>query len=200
MRLRPAFKGLALLFLAACTASEPPLVHGSGFQGLDDHPDGPSVTLFTVVSKRSGTGAHSGLLITTLESKILFDPAGSFALSYVPERNDVHFGITSQIVETYIDYHARETYDVIAQRVPVTAAQADQIAQLAKDYGPVPRAQCALSINRILQKVQGFERMTPSFFPVATSQRFGMADNVTRRVITDTDADANGSVLQAAGP
>ena len=45
----------------------------------------------------------------------MFDPAGSWALPRLAERNDVHFGMTDKMVDFYIDYHARKTFDVIEQ-------------------------------------------------------------------------------------
>ena len=72
------------------------------------------------------------------------------------------------------------------------------MARLAKSYGAVPKAQCSVSINRILQQVPGFETMRVTYFPVATSQRFGTLPGVTTRVITDDDADMNHNVLIAA--
>ena len=151
--------------------------------------------LYTVVSKRSGSGAHSGLLISTPRERILFDPAGTFKLPFAPERNDVLYGITPRALAVYIDYHARETYDVIEQRIAVSPAQAEMAAQLAKSYGPVPKAQCAVSINRILQQVPGFETMAVTYFPNATRDHFALLPDVRMRLITDNDADKNHNVL-----
>lgn len=189
--------GLALLLLAACGGpAEPRWASDSDIRKFSFTPEGPSeLRLYTVVSKRSGSGAHSGLLISTSRERILFDPAGTFKLPFAPERNDVHYNMSPRALAVYIDYHARETYDVIEQRVTVTPAQAEQIAHLAKSYGAVPKAQCAVSINRILQQVPGFESMKVTYFPVATSQRFGMLPGVQTRTITDDDADKNHNVL-----
>lgn len=163
------------------------------------HNGPPSLTLYTVVSKRSGSGAHSGLLINGRE-RILFDPAGTFQLPFAPERNDVHYGMTDRAVAVYIDYHARQTYDVIEQRLPVTLAQAETIARLAKAYGPVPKAQCALSIARVLSQVQGFESIPVGYFPVRLSEAFGKMRGVRIRKISDDDAGKNHNVLiHAAG-
>lgn len=163
------------------------------------HPGPPELVLYTVVSKRSGSGAHSGLLINA-DQRILFDPAGTFSLPFVPERNDVHYGMTPRAVSVYIDYHARETYDVIEQRLPVTAAQARMVTRLAQDYGAVPKAQCSLSITRILRQVPGFETISVGYFPVPASDAFGALPGVRERIITDDDADKNHNVLfEAAG-
>ncbi len=194
---RRALIGLALLMLAACGGpAEPRWAPDADIQKHAYRPDSPpELRLYTVVSTRSGSGAHSGLLISTPRERILFDPAGTFKLPFAPERNDVHYGMSPRALAVYIDYHARETYNVIEQRVSVTAAQAESIARLAKNYGAVPKAQCAVSINRILQQVPGFETMKVTYFPVATSERFATLPGVTRRVITDDDADKNHNVL-----
>ena len=152
------------------------------------------ITLYTVVSRSSGSGAHSGLLINASE-RIIFDPAGTFTLPLTPERNDVHFGMTPRAVAVYIDYHARETFDVIEQRLPVTSAQAAMIAQNAKAYGAVPKAQCTLAINRILKDVPGFETIKVGYFPKALSNWFAVQPGTRTRVITDNDADKNHNVL-----
>lgn len=184
-----------LLFLVACVGSADPQwasdaeISKHGYRG----DTGPEIRLYTVVSTRNGSGAHSSLLIATNKERLLFDPAGSFALPNVPERNDVLYGITPKVLATYVNYHMRESYDVVEQRIRVTAAQAEQVAQLAKEYGSVPRAQCALAINRVLLQVEGFGNMRPTYFPKVTSSRFAAISGVSTR--TFTDAGTNGTVL-----
>lgn len=149
----------------------------------------PEIRLLTVVSKRSGSGAHSALLISTQSERILFDPAGSFALPMVPERDDVLYGITPNTLARYIDHHARETYDLIEQRLAVSDKQARRIAAIAKSSGPVPRAQCALSIGRILTQVDGFQSIKASYFPNAIRRQFAALSGVETQVFQDDDAD-----------
>ena len=161
-------------------------------------PAPPEITLYTVVGKRSGSGAHSALLINASE-RVLFDPAGTFELPFAPERNDLHFGMTDRAVAVYIDYHARETYDVIEQRLRVTSAQAEAVYRLAKAYGAVPKAQCTLSITRILSQVEGFETIRVGYYPNAARNQFGALSRVRTRRITDDDADKNHNVLIQAG-
>ncbi len=163
------------------------------------HDGPPTLTLYTVVSTQSGSGAHSGLLINGRE-RLLFDPAGTFQLPFAPERNDVHYGMSDRAVAVYVDYHARQTYDVIEQRLPVTLGQAEAVARLAKGYGAVPKAQCALSIARILSQVPGFESIPMGYFPNRLSKAFGGLPGSETRVISDDDADKNNNVLiRAAG-
>lgn len=159
------------------------------------HDGVPEIRLYTVVSTRNGSGAHSGLLINTPAERILFDPAGTFSLPFTPERNDVHYGMTDNAVKVYIDYHARETFDVIEQRLTVTPEQAMHVARLVKEYGAVPKAQCSLSITQILRQVPGFDTISVSYFPNSTAQRFGALQGVVTRRISDDDADKNHNVL-----
>ncbi|AZQ69290.1 hypothetical protein EF888_20390 [Silicimonas algicola] len=161
---------------------------------------GPTeLTLYTVVGLRNGSGVHSGLLIASPGERILFDPAGSFKLPFAPERNDVVYGMTDRALAVYIDYHARETHKVIEQKLPVTADEARLIAALAKGYGAVPKAQCALSISRILNEVKGFGSVRVGYYPKSLMQSFGALPGATTREITDDDADKNHNVLLVAG-
>jgi hypothetical protein len=196
VRLLAAF---CLLWLAACGGpAEPRWAPDDQIAKYGWIPDGPpELRLYTVVSTRNGSGAHSGLLIATPRERILFDPAGTFALPSAPERNDVLYGVTPRILAVYVDYHARETYDVVEQRLPVSAAEAERVAQLVKAYGAVPKAQCTLSITRILRDA-GFGAMTTSYFPQSARADFANLPGVSERVISDDDADKNHGVLIAA--
>ncbi|MEO1537342.1 MAG: hypothetical protein AAFR73_06395 [Pseudomonadota bacterium] len=158
----------------------------------------PEIRLYTIVSTRNGSGVHSALLITTAHERILFDPAGSFALPSVPERNDVLYGMSPEALKTYIDYHARQTFDVFEQRLDVPAAQAEQIAESAKSYGAVPQAHCAVSVSRILRQTTGLEQMRVSYFPNVIRRQFGAIEGVRTRFYSDNDANANAQVLTEA--
>lgn len=158
------------------------------------HSGPPELTLFTVIDKSSGAGAHSALMINGTE-RLMFDPAGSWYLPSLAERNDVHRGMTDRMVAFYIDYHARESYDVIEQRLVVTPEQALRAQELALNYGAVPRAHCAQSISSILRKVPGFEKIPATYGPKVLSRAFGKYPGVKSRTITDTDADDNHGVL-----
>ena len=108
--------------------------------------------------------------------------------------------MSDRALAVFIDYHARETYDVIEQKLRVSPAQAEQALKLAKAYGAVPKAQCTLSITRILSNVPGFEPVSVGYFPNTARSQFGTLPGVTSRLITDDDADKNHNVLiQAAG-
>lgn len=185
---------VALLGLSAC-AAEPvfaPQQAVTAARYVHDAP--PSITLYTVINNRSGAGAHSGLLINASE-RVMFDPAGTFQHPRVPERNDVHYGMTPRIVTFYIDYHARETFRVIEQTLVVSPGVAELVKQRAEAYGAVPKAQCSNSVTSILSGVPGFESIGSTWFPAKLADRFGRLPGVTSRTITDDDADKNHGVL-----
>jgi hypothetical protein len=153
-----------------------------------------SITLYTVLSNRNDSGAHSGLLINGSQ-RVMFDPAGTWHHPQLPERNDVHFGMTDKMVAFYIDYHARVTYRVIEQTIQVSPQQAAVAMQRAMQYGAVPKAQCARSVSSILRGVPGFEEMPATWSPKKLMDAFGAIPGVQTRTITDTDADQNHGVL-----
>jgi hypothetical protein len=197
---RPALILAAALALSGC--AEPkwaPDEAVAAARFVDPGP--PTVTLYTVLSTRNGSGAHSALMVSSGE-RVIFDPAGTWYHPRLPERNDVHFGMSDRMVAYYIDYHARETYDVVEQRLPVTPAVAAALMAEVKAYGAVPKAQCARSTSAILSRVPGFETIPQTWGPKRVMKAFGALPGVTTRVITDDDADDNHGVLlvQAQDP
>jgi hypothetical protein len=185
----------ACLMLVACGGAEPIWAPDAQVQTaafVSDAP--PSITLFTVINNRSGAGAHSGLLINGTQ-RVIFDPAGSWYHPNLPERNDVHYGMTDRMIAFYIDYHARVTFRVVEQTKLVSPEVAALVMQRAMAYGAVPKAQCANSISSILGGVPGFESIKNTWFPNKLSAEFAALPGVTSRVITDDDADNNHGVL-----
>ncbi len=166
---------------------------------VSDEP--PSITLYTVISNRSNAGAHTGLLINGSQ-RVMFDPAGSWTHPRLPERNDVFFGVNDKMVNYFIDYHARETFRVMEQKVFVSPQVAQLIMTRALNYGAVPQAQCSRSTSTILEGVPGFESVSSTWYPLKLSEQFAQIPGVRTRVITDEDADDNHGVLltQAATP
>lgn len=201
--MRRHFLSLALVAaLAACGAAEPTWAPDEAVAKARYVHDGPpAITLFTVVSTSNGAGAHSGLMINGSQ-RIMFDPAGSWTLPRLAERNDVHFGITDKMVNFYIDYHARETYYVVEQTKVVPPEVAELVMQRAMAYGAVPKAHCTDSITEILAGVPGFETLPQTMFPKKLMKAFAELPGVTERTITDDDADDNHGILllQAGDP
>ena len=184
----------ALLTLAACGAqskwASDEFVASKRY--VYDGP--PMLTLFTVISNRSDAGAHLGLMINGSQ-RVLFDPAGTFQHPNIPERNDVHYGITPAVVDFYIDYHARVTYRVVRQDIVVSPEVAEQAIRLVEAYGAVPKAYCTKSITEILRQLPGFESMPNSFYPKKAMEAFGRLPGVTSQVFYDNDPEENGYIL-----
>lgn len=181
------------LLLAACGVEVgAPMAEVQRRAYIHDGP--PTLTLYTVVRNLDGRGAHSGLLIDGPQ-RVLFDPAGSFRHPHVPERGDVLHGFTPRIEDVYVDFHARESFRVIEQTVEVSPEVAAQALTLAQKNGPVAPARCALSITSLLRQLPGFEHVGTTWFPNGAARAFGEHPGVTRRVITDDDADDNHGVI-----
>lgn len=154
----------------------------------------PSITLFTVVRKSGNEGAHSGLMIDGSQ-RVMFDPAGTWQHPTVPERNDLHYGITEQMRKFYIDYHARETYDVIEHKVFVSPEVAELAIRRAEAYGAVNKAFCGNSVSDILKGLPGFESVPRTFFPNKIMRAFAELPGVTTKIHHDGDPDNNSGVL-----
>lgn len=152
------------------------------------------ITLYTVVNTRTGSGAHSAILVNASE-RVIFDPAGTWYHPKLPERNDVHFGMTDKAVAFYLDYHTRITYNTIEQTIYVSPQVAELVLERVKAYGAVPKGMCTNANSAILRGVPGFESLPQTFFPRKLSDAFGRLPGVATRVITDDDADDNHGVL-----
>lgn len=193
---RRALLALGLLLgLAACGA-EPVWAPDEAVARARYEPTGaPTITLYTMISNRSGAGGHSALMIDGAQ-RLLFDPAGTWRNPAAPERNDVFFGMSPQLLDFYIDYHARSTYHVVAQRLEVTPEVAAQLSRAVQEYGAVPKAQCSLSISTILSQVPGWDdNFSRSYFPVRTMENFATLAGVQTREIYDDDSDNNTEIL-----
>ncbi|MDV7144667.1 hypothetical protein R3X27_18460 [Tropicimonas sp. TH_r6] len=156
----------------------------------------PTVTLFTMVNNRSNEGAHSALMVNASQ-RVIFNPAGTFHHPYAPQRADVHYGITDNMVDFFIDYHARETYRVIRHDVPVSAANAERILQRIESRGTVSNALCTTSINNILRDIPGFESVPRSPFPKATMRAFDKMPNATIRRYYDDSLDNRSDIVDS---
>lgn len=123
-----------------------------------------SLTVYTMVNNRTGSGGHTALKVTGSQT-VIFDPAGSFRHARVVERGDVIFGVTPGLEQSYKSAHARSTFHVVSQEIPVTDAQAEQALQLVLNNGAVSAAFCANATTGILTQVDGFENIKRTFYP-----------------------------------
>jgi len=150
------------------------------------HDGPPALSLITVVSNGTNSGAHSALLVNGSQ-RVLFDPAGSFEAKSIPERGDVLYSITPLYKRFYIGAHARITHRVVEQTIEVPAGVAEQALQLVINNGAVPAAGCTRSITSILSQLEGFESIGTTYFPNKARERFGALPGVAEQEYYETD-------------
>ncbi len=151
------------------------------------HNGPPKLTLFTMVNNRSGSGAHTALLVQGTQS-VMFDPAGSFEHPRVPERGDVLYGMSPGWVASYKSAHARDTFHVVSQEFVVTPAQAARAMQLVEARGAVPGAQCALATSAILRQIPGFETVEQGYYPLRLMEQLEQMPGVKTSRYYEDDA------------
>lgn len=154
----------------------------------------PSITLFTVIGIPRGDGGHSALMINGSQ-RVIFDPAGSWNHPRIPERNDVLYGITDNFKNFYIDYHARETYWVAEDSIPVSREVADLAIRRAEANGPTSRSFCAVAAGSVLRGVPGFETAPSGFSPLRLRNWFLRQPGVRSKRHMDGDPANNHDVL-----
>ncbi len=176
--------------VAGCAGSQRPQADLAEISARSYRDPGPStLTLYTMISTRTGSGAHTSLMINGSE-RVIFDPAGSFRADVVPIKDDVLYGITPNVERAYRSSHARETHYARIQTVEVTPRQAEIALQIAKQSGPVAGAFCANSTAQLLQQVPGFEQIETTFYPVNLSDQFAQLPGVqTAEYRENDDAD-----------
>jgi len=186
------------IILAACAGGE------EIYAPIDDvasrayvHGGPSTLTLYTVISNASNKGAHTSLMINGPQ-RVIWDPAGSFKNSGTPERGDVLFGMTPQMLDVYIDYHARKRYRVVEQVLSVSPEVAAMALQIVQSEGPQGNATCSLSTSRILARLPGFQGFPVSYFPKKTRAAFA-AKGASQRVIYDDDDDQNDALIGFPG-
>ncbi|WP_170440261.1 hypothetical protein [Ruegeria arenilitoris] len=179
---------LLAVTVAGCATSQRPQADQSEIVARSYRDPGPStLTLYTMINTRTGSGAHTSLMISASE-RVIFDPAGSFRADVVPIKDDVLYGITPAVERAYRSSHARETHYARIQTIQVTSQQAEIAYQLAKQSGPVAGAYCANSTARLLQQVPGFEQIQTTFYPVKLSDQFGQLPGVVTTEYRENDS------------
>ena len=164
--------------LAGCGGGDPvwapdDIVNAAIYRGAGEK----SLTLYTMRNTGSGNGAHSSLLVDASQ-RVMFDHAGTFGHSTIPERNDVLFGMNPRVEDYYVSYHARSSFYVEGQRIVVSAAVAEQALRLVMAHGAVPKAGCAKAVGTVLRQLPGFESMPSSYFPNNLRNKFGTLPGV----------------------
>lgn len=154
----------------------------------------PSITLFTIVGIPRGDGAHTAMMINGSQ-RVIFDPAGTWNHPSAPERHDVIYGITPNFKNFFVDYHARETYYVIEDRIEVPLATANAAIRAAEAQGAVNKAFCTQGTSSVLSQTPGFEDVPRTFFPKALREWFIKHPGVVSKEHRDGDPDNNHDVL-----
>jgi hypothetical protein len=179
---------VALAGAAACTK---PVVWApdEAVQAARYRHAGPTeIVLFNVIHNETGNGEHAALMINAPSERVLFDGAGTWTHPASPERHDLHHGFTDEQLFRYTYYHARRTHHVLKLRLEVPPETAERIYRLAQAYGPVPDAQCALAIARILRQVPGFESLPVTYYPNTLARAFAALPGVTEeRIYSDAE-------------
>lgn len=148
----------------------------------------PSITLITSINGRSGSGAHSALIINGSQ-RVLYDPAGSWELvdGQAPERNDLRYGMTPPVLQSYLNFQSAGIFYVVSQTVDVSLAEADQAIAAAVAEGSAPKAYCSRSVSTILRKLPGLQAVPVTFFPKALSRGFAKVPGVTETTIMGSE-------------
>lgn len=159
---------------------------------VSDEP--PSITLMTVIGIPRGEGAHTALLINGSQ-RVIYDPAGSWQHPAIPERHDVLYGITDNFKRFYIDYHARETYWVAEDRIPVSLEVADAAIRAAEANGAAMKSFCANATGNVLRNVPGFEGVPGTMQPLKIRDWYMKLPGVESKAHYDGDPANNHDVL-----
>ncbi|MFK7763311.1 MAG: hypothetical protein AB8B62_08625 [Roseobacter sp.] len=158
--------------------------------------DAPRLSLITVINNRTGGGGHTALLISASE-RVIFDPAGTFRHEQLTERDDVLYGMTPGWIAAYNSAHARDTYHVVTQDIPVDRAQAEQALQIVKANGSVGSAFCANATSSVLKQIPGFEDVSVTFWPVKLMEQIAARPGVVTDRYYENDA---GDVVDGIEP
>jgi hypothetical protein len=189
------FAGLAVAaVLAGCAADTGSQSPVAAVEAASYHAEGPtSLTIFTMVNNRTGSGGHTALMVNGSQ-RVIFDPAGSFRDPRVAERGDVLYGITPAWLQAYKSAHARSTFHVVSQEIVVTPEQAEKALRLVQANGSVAGAFCANATTGILRQLDGFDGINQTFYPVKLMEQIATLPNVTTTRLYENDA---GDVIDA---
>lgn len=180
----------AVLILSNCAK----VVYDSDFEIQRFHytsPDGPALTLLTMVNNQNGSGGHSSLLIDGGPNRIMYDPAGRWFHSWAPERNDVLYGMQPKVLQRYKSFHARDTHHVVSQRIEVPLEVAQKAYQLALAQGASHDAMCAMNVTAILEQLPGFESIGRTWGPAKLMKKFARLNGVETDKYFETDVGQN---------
>lgn len=167
-------------------------------QAVYRHGGQPSLTLFTMKNNRTGSGAHTSLMVNASQ-RVIFDPAGSFRNEAIIRRGDVVYGVTDGLLDVYTRYHARETYHVQVQQLDISPELAEAVLRATLSKGRQSDARCAASTSEILAAFPQLG-ISPTWYPNKLAEQFGRLPGVTSRELYEYDSDDNRAVLATFDP
>jgi hypothetical protein len=118
----------------------------------------------------------------------------------VPERNDLHYGISPRIGASFYLSHTRETHYTVVQRIPVSMETALRAKQLAAEAGPVPPAHCAVSTISVLRELPGFQDLQSGYYPHRLMNQIAELPGVITHELHHDAPDINRQVYTVQSP
>ncbi len=186
-RLRLGALLMAVSLLSACGVAQLPWAPDERVQKAAFSDGGSSsITLMTVVANGSNSAGHSSLLIDGSQ-RVIYDPAGTWFNSEVPERADLLYGITPKMLQYYIDYHARDRFHVVMQTKQVSRETADQMIRLAIAKGSSMNGMCAQNTSHLLSQTSGFAGFPVGLWPKDGVKGMSAIPGVVTKKIYQTD-------------
>ena len=174
---RALLLGLAALPLAGCGGTSVWAPDEAVALARFPNPGPTSLALITVRNEWQRSGEHTALLINASE-RAMFDPFGGWTDPYVPERNDVLFGLSDAALERYLAYQAGDGFYYERQEKGCAPEVAETALARAKAHGPVGVAQCTRAVADILLDLPGFEGLGRPWTPDAMARRFARLEGV----------------------
>lgn len=196
MHRRTVLLGLGALGLGACGADNVYAPTEAITRARYRHPGPPRITLFTMRNTSTDNGAHTGLMINASQ-RVIFDGAGDWYHETIPERHDVHYGITPRNEAFYVSSHARMTFYLERVDKDVSPEVAELALQLAEANGPVPKAACTRAASRILAQLPGFESIRVTWLPDTLSRQFRALPGTQVSIVRENDSPVKQDAIDA---
>lgn len=187
MRLRLTLIMVSLVVLAGCGAAQLPWASEERVTKASyRHPGPATITLMTIMANGSKSAGHSSLLINASQ-RVMYDPAGTWYHREVPERADLLYGVTPQMLQYYLDYHARDRFHVVMQTKVVTPHVAELAMQHAIGKGASANGMCANNTSHVLSQTPGFEGFPVSVWPKNAVEAFEQLPGVSTKKVFQKD-------------
>ncbi len=190
MKLKNLFTIIALVILSACAdyENDDPAVVSSRTYISEEQ---PYVELLTMVNESGDFGEHSGIVINASQT-VLYDPAGSFRYEAELARSrDIHYGMSPRMVDYYKRYHARFGYYVVAQRVYLSAEEAEALFRKANEIGTTGQLRCGLSASQTLNSISRFANIPSTYWPGKIMEAMAEVPGVETSYTRESDVGQN---------